>query len=284
VVTVFSPKGGVGCTTVAVNLAVALQQKGDSDRTDDRRVALVDCNLQFGDVAVMLNVQPTRNITDLLPELEEIDGDMLGSVMTAHGSGLRLLLAPPYPEGVEGMLVGGSSDGGSGGAGLRTVLGLLAKAFDIIVVDLWSWMDDIALTVFDEASLILLVVMPDIPSIKSGRQFLEVARRLNYPVDDIALVVNGVHPSRRITAQQIERAMLPVAAQIPLDDRVALAAANHGTPFVLRDEARPVSQGIAQLAEYVQGRLLEAKEVEEAAVQEEVPATGRIRLGRIFGG
>ena len=76
--------------------------------------------------------------------------------------------------------------------------------------------------------------------------------------------------------------MLPVVAQIPLDDRVVLAAANHGTPFVLRDQSRPVSQGIAQLAEYVEGRLLIEKKV-EAAVEEEAPTSGRIRLGKIFG-
>ena len=277
VVAVFSPKGGVGCTTVAVNTAIALQQLGG----DDKRVALVDANLQFGDVAVMLNLQPTRSIIDLLPELEALDGDMLNSVMTAHGSGIKVLLAPPYPEAGESLLVGTSLDTGTGANPvLRTILSLMCEEFDIVVVDLWSWMDDVALTVFDVAALIVLVVMPNIPCIKSARLFLEVAAKLNYPVDEIALVVNGVDPGRRITVEQIEQAMIPVAAQLPLDERVVLAAANHGTPFVLRDRSRPISESVVQLAEYVQDKLMHAEEAEREAV---LAGPSRVRVGRIFG-
>ena len=277
VVAVFSPKGGVGCTTVAVNTAIALQQLGG----DDKRVVLVDGNLQFGDVAVMLNLQPTRSIIDLLPELEALDGDMLNTVMTAHGSGIKVLLAPPYPEAGESLLVGTSLDTGTGANPvLRTILSLMCEEFDIVVVDLWSWMDDVALTVFDVAALIVLVVMPNIPCIKSARLFLEVAAKLNYPVDEIALVVNGVDPGRRITVEQIEQAMIPVAAQLPLDERVVLAAANHGTPFVLRDRSRPISESVVQLAEYVQDKLMHAEEAEREAV---LAGPSRVRVGRIFG-
>jgi pilus assembly protein CpaE len=158
----------------------------------------------------------------------------------------------------------------------------MRREFDIIVVDMWSRVDDVALTIFDSAALIVLVVMPNIPAIKSARLFLEVATALNYPIEKIALVVNGVDRRMGIRVEQIEQAMIPLAVQIPLDRPVAMAAVNHGVPFVLRDPSRPVSQGIVQLAEYVHSALTEVQGEKEG--QDAVPAgTGRLRLGRVFG-
>ncbi|MCK4449924.1 MAG: response regulator, partial [Anaerolineae bacterium] len=149
VIAVFSPKGGVGCTTIAVNLAVVLQHMLGSGQ----KVALVDTNFQFGDVDVMLNLQASRSIADLVPQIENLDRDMLSSVLTPHGSGIKVLLAPPHPEAAEGLLANTSSDEGMGGnSTLEAVLGLMREEFDIIVVDVWSWIDDVALTVFDAAA------------------------------------------------------------------------------------------------------------------------------------
>ena len=97
-----------------------------------------------------------------------------------------------------------------------------------------------------------------------------MAAKLNYPLEKIALVVNGVDRRTGIRVEQIERAMIPVAAQIPLDERSAMAAANRGVPFVMRDRNRSVSQGILRLAEYVWGELSESEEGEEE--REESPA------------
>lgn len=284
VIAVFSPKGGVGCTTIAVNLAVVLQHMLGSGQ----KVALVDTNFQFGDVDVMLNLQASRSIADLVPQIENLDSDMLSSVLTPHGSGIKVLLAPPHPEAAEGLLTNTSSDEGMGGnSTLGAVLGLMREEFDIIVVDVWSWIDDVALTVFDAAAMIVLVVKPNIPAVKGARLFLEVAAKLNYPLEKIALVVNCVDRRTGIRVEQIERAMIPVAAQIPLDERSAMAAANRGVPFVMRDRNRPVSQGVLQLAEYVWGKLSEAEESEEE--REEAPAgvvrtegAGLRRLRHVF--
>lgn len=278
VIAVFSPKGGVGCTAIAVNLAVALQQIAGSRR----KIALVDASFQFGDVGVMLNLQANRSMADLVPHVEDMDGDMLNSVLASHGSGLKVLLAPPHPEAAEDLLVGMSSGDGMGGnSTFGAILELMRDEFDTIVVDMWSRVDDIALTVFDSSALIVLVVMPNIPAIKSARLFLEVAAQLNYPTEKIALVVNGVDRRMGIRVEQIEQAMIPVAAQIPLDEQVVLAAINHGVPFVMRDRSRPVSQGILQLAEHVQSALapVQAEEEKAGAVAEE---TGRVRLRRVF--
>ncbi|MEA3340593.1 MAG: response regulator, partial [Chloroflexota bacterium] len=132
VIAVFSPKGGVGCTALAVNLAIALQQTVSSDG----KIGLMDANLQFGDVGVMLNLQTSRSIADLASRDEEVDSDMLNSILTAHGSGIKALLSPPHPEAAEGLLDSASPDDEAGGESkLRAILRLMRREFDIIVVD-----------------------------------------------------------------------------------------------------------------------------------------------------
>lgn len=281
IIAVFSPKGGVGCTTVAVNLAIALQQLSGGAR----KVALVDSSMQFGDVGVMLNLQPSRSMADLVDQIKDLDNEMLSSVLTAHGSGIKVLLAPRNPEEAEALLSVSLPEDASGGSGaVRAILRQLRESADFIVVDMSSGVDGVALTVFDMSSLIVLVVAPEIPAIKSARLFLEVATKLNYPMDKIALVVNGMDSSSRISVEQIEAAMIPTVARIPLDKRVAVAAANQGVPFVVHDRSSPISQAVMRLAEHVQGALI--KETDDVEEEEEAAASSlglsRLRLGRLF--
>jgi pilus assembly protein CpaE len=273
VIAVYSPKGGVGCTTVAVNLAIALQQQIGTSQ----KVGLLDANFQFGDVGVMLNLTASRSIADLVAQLDAIDDDMLSSALSAHGTGIKVLLAPPHPEAAETLMVP-SSDGGMGGvSALRPVLDLMRQEFDVIIVDLWSRVDDMTLSILDAAALIVLVVTPTIPSIKSARLFLEVASKLGYPTNNIALVVNRADRRSGIRAEQIAQALIPVAAQIPLDDQAVMAATNRGVPFALQDPNRPIAQGIRELAENVVERFKEAEE----ELEEEADEVG-LRLGRLF--
>jgi pilus assembly protein CpaE len=273
IVAVYSPKGGVGCTTIAVNLAIALQQQIGTSK----KIGLLDANFQFGDVGVMLNLNASRSIADIVTQIDTIDDDMLSSALSAHGSGIKVLLAPPHPEAAE-MLMISPSDGGVGGsAALKSVLGLMSEEFDIILVDMWSRVDEMTLTILDTAAVIVLVVTPTIPSIKSARLFLEVAGKLGYPTNNIALVVNRADRRAGIRSEQIAQALIPVAAQIPLDDQAVIAATNRGVPFALQDPNRPIAQGIAELATNVIERFKEAEE----ELDEEADEAG-LRLGRLF--
>jgi pilus assembly protein CpaE len=273
IIAVYSPKGGVGCTTVAVNLAIALQQQIGTEK----KIGLMDANFQFGDVGVMLNLTASRSIADLVTQLDTMDDDMLSSALSPHGTGVKVLLAPPHPEAAE-LLMMPPSDGGMGGtSAFRPVLDLMRQEFDVIVVDMWSRVDDLTLAILDVAALIILVVTPTIPSIKSARLFLEVAGKLGYPTNNIALVVNRADRRASIRAEQIAQALIPVAAQIPLDDQAVTAATNRGVPFIMQDPSRPIAQGIKELADNVVERFKEAEE----ELEEEADEAG-LRLGRLF--
>jgi len=272
IITVYSPKGGVGCTTIAVNLAIAIQQQvGPS-----KKIGLMDANLQFGDIGVMLNLPASRSIADLAAQIDDLDRDMLSSVLSPHGSGIKVLLAPPHPEAAE-ALMSPSSEGGGSQSALRSIMRLMRQEFDIIVIDTWSWVDDVVLTILDNSALVVLVVTPDIPAIKNARLFLEVAEKLNYSNDEMALVLNRAD-RQSIRPEQIAQALIPLAVQIPQDGQAMATAANQGVPFIMRDPSRPVSQGILQLAEYVLERVQEEVTEEE----DEDSEAGGLRLSRLF--
>jgi pilus assembly protein CpaE len=279
-VAVFAPKGGVGGTTIAVNTAIALQQMV----ADEHKVALLDGHLQFGDVGVMLNLRPNRSIADLTQRMDELDRDLLSGVMTAHGSGIKVLLAPPRPEAAESLLAVQKEK--TGVSAIEAILATMREDFDIIVADMWSWIDDMSLTLFDAAALIVLIVTPDIPAIKSARLFVELADKLDYAQEKVILVVNGADRRGSLRAKQIEKAMMPVTAEIPYDERAALAAANRGTPLVMRDRDRPISTSLLGLAEIIYDRLSAAQEPDAEAEDENeaegVGGTGLLRLRKAF--
>lgn len=275
---VYAPKGGVGCTTVAVNLAIALQEQLGSAR----KVALLDSNLQFGDVGVMLNLQASRSIADLAVRPEDLDLDMLTSVLSPHPTGIRVLLAPPHPEAAESLRTGG--EGTSLERRLRAIVEKMLTEFDVVVVDTWSLVDDTTLTLLDAAELILLVITPSIPAIKSARLFLDVAYKLGYPREKIELVINKSDRRTGLRLDQIERALMPAVGHIPFDERAGIAAANRGVPLLIEERARPLGQSLVRLAQSVSEKL-EKLVPDERAIEAdwESAETSQRLLGRILG-
>lgn len=275
---VYAPKGGVGCTTVAVNLAIALQEQLGSAR----KVALLDSNLQFGDVGVMLNLQASRSIADLAVRPEDLDLDMLTSVLSPHPTGIRVLLAPPHPEAAESLRSGG--EGTSLERRLRAIVEKMLTEFDVVVVDTWSLVDDTTLTLLDAAELILLVITPSIPAIKSARLFLDVAYKLGYPREKIELVINKSDRRTGLRLDQIERALMPAVGHIPFDERAGIAAANRGVPLLIEERARPLGQSLVRLAQSVSEKL-EKLVPDERAIEAdwESAETSQRLLGRILG-
>jgi pilus assembly protein CpaE len=251
----YSPKGGTGCTTVAANLAIALKE------TTDKEVVVVDCSLQFGDLDVQLNIQDNRSIASATSRINELDADLLNSILSYHPSGLRVLAAPPAPEMAEKIEP----------EDVKTILNLLRRTYDYVLVDTWSYLDDIVLTVMDLADRILLVMTPEIPSIKSAKQFFEVAEALKFPLDQIDLILNKVIPRDGIRPDQLESSIKhKVQATLEYDPKTVRQAVNQGVPLLVIEPNHPLSQHFLAMAQE-EIALLEPQ-LEEASSEESAPS------------
>jgi pilus assembly protein CpaE len=181
IIAVFSPKGGVGCTTVATNLAVAIKQEAGM------RVALVDGSLTFGDVGVFLDLPPTHSIMDLQVPSEQMDASFVETALVTHErSGIKVLLAPQRPE-MADMVTGEL---------LRRTITLLRERHEYVLVDTWSALDERVLTALETADKIVLVLSLELSAIKSAKVFLEVADLLKFPPEKILLVVTRATAAR----------------------------------------------------------------------------------------
>jgi pilus assembly protein CpaE len=240
VVTVYSPKGGAGCTTLAVNLAITLNN-------EDTRVVLVDGNLQFGDVAVFFNEQGKNTIADLAPRAEELDPEIVEEVMLKHAaSGVHILAAPNRPEYAEKV----------GSGQFAKVLEYLRQLYAYVIVDTSSYLTDATLAAIDTSDLIVLVTTQDIPAIKSCRLFLDLSQTLGIDRDRILFVMNRFDKRINITPERVaENLKQEIASVIPLDEQIVTKAVNRGVPFVLDNKNQPSARGIFSLAESVRARV-----------------------------
>jgi pilus assembly protein CpaE len=238
VVAVFSPKGGAGRTTLATNLALALRKE------TNQRVALVDANLQFGDVGVLLNLNPkNRSVLDAV-DGGEPDADIVESVMVDHSTGIRVLLAPPSPEGADLVTA----------PYLRKIVDTLRETHDWVIVDLPSGLNDHSLTVLDAADQILVVAALEITTIKNVRLFLEVADQLDYERSKLRLVINRSDASQGIRIGDVEASIRrSVDGTIVSDGRLAVLAVNRGVPFVVSHPESPLSRDVTNLARTLAG-------------------------------
>lgn len=264
IIVVFGPKGGAGCSTVAINLAVALHQ------AEGAPVALVDSSLQFGDVAVLLNLRASRTVADLAPHIDELDHELLNSVMVEHSSGIKTLLAPPRPE-MADMVAPGV---------LNAVLEKMRDLYKYIVVDTASTLSDATLTVLDIAERIVLVTTPSIPAIKDAKLFFEVTEALEYPPSKTVLISNKAGRHTNIRAEDIQSHIKhPVASQLPLDERTATAAVNQGKPYMVIAHNSPLTQATMSLAQHLVSTM--AEKVGEGEVAGET--SDKAMSGRLFG-
>jgi pilus assembly protein CpaE len=232
VITVFGVKGGCGASTVAVNLAVALHEE------TKERVALIDGNLEFGDIGVLMNLPNSRTIADLVGEKSEIDEEVLDGTMVSHSSTVRVLMAPPRPELAELVKLDH----------LKKIMALLEKSFDYIIVDAWKSFQESTVFFMDAADTILLVSTTDIPAIKNAKLFFELCEQLAYPPTKTVLVLNKEDGRGGINPKDIEASIKhPIGAILPKDERTATLAINRGSPFVMQKNL-PLSQAIIALA------------------------------------
>jgi len=253
IITFYSPHDGVGKTTLSANMAVALAlDTGDP-------VALVDLNLQFGDLDLVLNLAPQRTIVDALPQFQHLDASMIETFLTPHESGVRLLAAPPRPQYAETVTV----------YCVQQVLRVLKESYRYVIVDAASVLNDTTLAALDLSDEILLITNLDVPSLRNAKICLETMHDLHYETEKIKLVINRATGEMGIKADEVEEYLEhPVAARIPSEGRTVVASVNQGTPFVISNPEAKVSEAIHQLA------YLFAPEFEAVRAPAEAPRKG----------
>lgn len=240
IIVVFSPKGGTGATTIATNLALALN-------TPERKTALVDGNLQFGDVAIFLNEQSKTNITDLTSRVDDLDQDVVKDVMVTHtASGMHILPAPPRPEHADSVK----------GEEFGKLLTYLKKLYPYVIVDTASALTECVQSAMDVMDCMILVTTQEIPSIKNCNLFLNLADAVRIPRDHIIFVLNRFNPQIGITAEKIKESLRQeVLITIPEDDKIVQNSVNRGVPFVLEFKTSPVGRKVIELASVVSEKL-----------------------------
>ena len=232
IITVFTAKGGVGKTMLAINLGVALAQRGAN------QVCVVDLDLASGDLAISLLLDPVRTIADAVSMSGHIDTTGASSLLTHYRSGLEMLLAPVNPgdaEKVPPSLVG-------------ELLATLRTMFDYVVVDTPPQLSEHVLTALDASAHHVLPTTPDVPALKNLRVVLDVLDMLSYPAEIRSVVLNRAEAKLRLSQEDVERVIrAPVAAQIPASRAVPISV-NKGTPITLASPGHAVSKAINNFA------------------------------------
>ena len=248
IVTVFAAKGGVGKTTVAVNLGVALARQGVG------RVCVVDLDLAFGDVAISVQLDPLRTTVDALPMAGHLDESGAASLLTHFQPGLDMLLAPVTPgeaEKIPPRLIG-------------ELLAVLRGMYDFVVVDTPAQLSEHVLTAMDVSSHLVLLTTPDVTALKNLRVALDMLDMLSYPRQIRSVVVNRADSKVGLSLEHVRKVTrCEIAAHIPSSRAVPISV-NKGVPIVLDSPGHPVSQALMR---FVQQRL-------------RAPSTGRPYEGR----
>src|SRR5215204_4527731 len=232
ILTVFSPKGGTGKTVMSSNLATAFAKHGG------KRTLLLDLDLQFGDAAIMLGIEPDKTIYDLVVAPGELDPEKLAGYTTRHSSGVDVLPAPVRPEDAELVTE----------AKISRLLEVAKESYEMIVVDTSPFFHGPMLATLDRTDELLLLCGLDVPTIKNVRLSLQTLELLSFPPDRIKVVLNRANSNVGMKRTEVEAALeTKVRFEIPSDRAVPLAV-NRGNPAVLADAGCDFSRGVRDMA------------------------------------
>jgi len=259
-IVVFSPKGGVGTTTIAVNLAVAL-----ATRSPDR-VAILDLDLQFGQVSTHLNIAPRLTIADMARDDVSLrDPGVFQTYLDRHSSGLAVLSAPPTPDGAS--LITESM--------VQRLLETAGRAFQSVVVDAGSIVDTRSEAVLAKATDIAIVVSPEFPALKAVHAMRELLDGSADPLAETSFILNQIFAREILRLRDIEEALgTKIAMTIPHDAFVFLKSVNEGVPVVIGAPRSAAAEQLNRLATRMSGI-----DLPEPAVAERRPKG----LGALFG-
>ncbi|MEM7800247.1 MAG: response regulator [Chloroflexota bacterium] len=270
ILSIYSPKGGAGCTTIATNLAVGLAAKG-------YKTVLVDASFQFGDVGVLLKLKPNTTVIDLVDRLDDMEKELMHSVLTDHDSGLKVLLAPPKPEMAE--LVTNDY--------LEKIYETLRQMFDFIIIDTQTGLSDPTLISLEKSDRILLITQQSLSSLANMRRFFDLMNELGYDVATIMIIVNRASDKFGISIKDVEAALKrPVLSAVLMDPLAVTNSGDIGDPLIRTSPRKSrVVASIHQLVDKVEKVLVRDTGAEaqsndkDGAGQQDQPF-----LKRFFGG
>jgi pilus assembly protein CpaE len=232
IVTVFSPKGGTGKTVTATNLAASFAKH------EGKRALLLDLDLQFGDAAIMLGIEPEKTIYDLVVAPGELDSEKLAGYVTKHTCGLDILPAPLRPEDAE--LVTESK--------LARLLEVARESYDVIVVDTSPFFHGPMLATLDRTDELLMVCGLDVPTLKNVRLSLQTLELLSFPASRIRFVLNRANSKVGMSKKEVEGALdVKIGFEVPSDRAVPLGV-NRGAPPVVADAGCDFARAIRVVA------------------------------------
>jgi pilus assembly protein CpaE len=232
VITVFSPKGGTGKTVTATNLATSFAKYAG------KRTLLLDLDLQFGDAAIMLGIEPEKTIQDLVTAPGELDTEKLAGYITRHSSGLDVLPAPIRPEDAELVTE----------AKLVRLMEVAKESYDLIVVDTSPFFHGPMLATLDQTDDLLLLCGLDVPTIKNVRLSLQTLQLLSFPPERIRVVLNRANSNVGMKKGEVEAALeVKIRFEIPSDRAVPLAV-NRSNPAVLSDPKSDFGRALQEMA------------------------------------
>jgi pilus assembly protein CpaE len=234
VITVFSPKGGAGKSVVAENLAVSLA------RRSDKPVVLVDADLQFGDVSVMLKLAPQHTVVDAVGSLDRLDSTLLRDLLVRHdASGVFVLPAPLEPSLADQI---GADD-------MARIVELLRTFASYVVIDTPAQFNEVVLALIEVSDDVMLVAGMDIPTIKNVKIGMQTLRLLNTPMSKLHLILNRANSKVRLDVGEVEKTLQVKAESLIPSDVVVPQSVNKGVPVVLDSPRSGVARAIEQLAD-----------------------------------
>lgn len=235
---IFSPKGGAGTTTIATNLAISLHQRIKED------VLLIDGKLQFGHVALYLNLLTGNSITDLIAHSDMLDEQLVDQVTIRHKSGIHVLPSPNSISEAQGI----TPDK------LFKVLQNLQNYFPNIIIDCGNHLDENTVTFMDASNQIFVIANPNLAAMRDVRQFIEVATSLSYPKDKILYLLNLTGRKADVRKEEIEKILkIKIFDTIPTDENLALSSWNEGVPIALLKPRHPISKAYEQISKKMEG-------------------------------